>query len=151
MITGVHHVGQIVEDFDSALTLTEDAESRDDAGSGDGTDPAVRMVFTEIPDCQFHLIAREKRGTDIDPLLDSLVAVSPYHVAYTVQNIREAIAGVEAAGFAMYDSEPTSGLGPYERAFADPETVPRNPFRVRRANRLNPRPYHSGQLPTPLL
>jgi len=28
----------------------------------------------------------------------------------------------------MYDSEPTAGPGPYERAFADPEAVPGIPF-----------------------
>ena len=144
MITGVHHVGQIVEDFDAALTLTEDVlgatvfERRDltieddagnanAAGSGDSTDPAVRMAFTEIPDCQLHLIAREERGTDIDPLLDSLLAASSYHVAYIVPDIREAIARVEAAGFEMYDTEPVSGLGPYERAFAVPKPCRESP------------------------
>jgi catechol 2,3-dioxygenase-like lactoylglutathione lyase family enzyme len=143
MITGVHHVGQIVEDFDAALTLTEDVlgatvferrdlasentESRDDAGSGAGTDPAVWMAFTEVPDCQLHLISREERDTDIDPLLDSLLAASPHYVAYTVPDIREAIARVEEAGFEMYDTEPVSGLGPYERAFAVPKPCRESP------------------------
>lgn len=150
MITGVHHVGQVVEDFEAALSLYTDVlgatvfEQRDvtagDEGNGgtaengtgndpgDPNDPAVRMAFTEVPGYQVHLIARERRGTDIDSLLDSLLAVSPYHVAYAVPDMVEAIARTEEADFAMYDTEPVSGLGPYERAFADPESVPGVPF-----------------------
>jgi hypothetical protein len=82
------------------------------------------MAFTDAPNCELHLIARERRGTAIDPLLDSLLAVSPYRVAYAVPDVREAISCVEGAGSEMYDSEPVSGLGPYERAFADPESMP---------------------------
>lgn len=56
------------------------------------------------------------------------MAVSPYHVAYTVSALEDAISRMEEAGFPMYDSEPVSGLGPYRRAFADPESVPGIPF-----------------------
>lgn len=138
MITGVHHVGQVVEDFDAALALYVDVlgatvfERRDIEGENDSetehADPAVRMAFTEVPGCELHLISRERRGTDLDPLLDSLLAVSPYHVAYTVPDIREIISRTERAGFEMLDPEPVSGLGPYRRAFADPESVPGIPF-----------------------
>ena len=31
---------------------------------------------------------------------------------------------MERVGFEMYDSEPVSELGSYERAFADPASVP---------------------------
>ena len=86
------------------------------------------MALTRAPDCEAHLICREKRGTDIDPLLDSLLAVSPYHVAYAVSDVREALSRMERVGFGMYDSEPVSGLGSYERAFANPGSVPGVPF-----------------------
>ena len=82
------------------------------------------MVLTRAPDCEAHLISCEKRGTDIDPLLDSLLAVSPCHVAYAVSDVREALSRMERVGFEMYDSEPVSELGSYERAFADPASVP---------------------------
>ena len=139
MITGVHHVGQVVEDFERALGLYEgvlgvtvfetravEGENASDNGSEteDDGDPVVRMAFMRVPDCEVHLISREKRGTDIDPLLDSLLVVSPYHVAYTVPDVREAISRMERVGFEMYDSEPVSGLGSYERAFVDPASVP---------------------------
>ena len=133
MITGVHYVGQVVEDFERALGLYEDVlgatvfERRDVEAEND-TDPAVRMALTRAPDCEAHLICREKRGTDIDPLLDSLLAVSPYHVAYAVSDVREALSRMERVGFGMYDSEPVSGLGSYERAFANPGSVPGVPF-----------------------
>ena len=157
MITGVHHVGQVVEDFERALGLYEAVlgatvfERRDVEAEND-TDPAVRMALTRAPDCEAHLISREKRvllarssyalsgprlhkdlrqtvrGTDIDPLLDSLLAVSPYHVAYAVSDVREALSRMERVGFGMYDSEPVSGLGSYERAFANPGSVPGVPF-----------------------
>ena len=35
---------------------------------------------------------------------------------------------MERVGFEMYDSEPVSGLGSYERAFANPGSVPGVPF-----------------------
>ena len=97
MITGVHHVGQVVEDFERALGLYEgvlgatvfetravEGENASDNGSEteDDDDPVVRMAFMRVPDCEVHLISREKRGTDIDPLLDSLLVGSPALVSH---------------------------------------------------------------------
>lgn len=127
MLTGLHHVGQIVDDYEATLAFYRDVLGVS-VIEEDDIEGAVRLAFTELPDCQVHLIAREQRGSDIDDLLDTLLEVSPYHVAYTVTDIEDAIDHVETAGYAMYDTEPTSGLGPYRRAFADPERTPGIPF-----------------------
>lgn len=92
------------------------------------TDEPVRIAFLELPSNQVHLISREARGSDIDELLDDLLAVSPYHVAYTVSDIHAAVECFEDAGLEMYTPEPERGLGPYLRAFADPKAIPGVPF-----------------------
>lgn len=127
MLTGLHHVGQIVDDYEAALAFYRDVLGVRVIDEND-IEGKVRLAFTELSNCQVHLIAREQRGSDIDGLFDSLLTVSPYHVAYTVSDIEDAIERVEASGHGMYDAEPTAGLGPYRRAFADPETTPGIPF-----------------------
>lgn len=127
MVTGLHHVGQIVDDYEAALAFYRDVLGVRVLGTDD-VDGKVRLAFTELPDCQVHLIARERRGSSMDELLDALLDVSPYHVAYTVSDIEAAIERVETAGYEMYDTEPVSGLGPYRRAFAHPATTPGVPF-----------------------
>jgi catechol 2,3-dioxygenase-like lactoylglutathione lyase family enzyme len=132
MDVSFHHVGQLVPDYEAALdlyegvlgaTVFETRTVRNEAGN-----PGVRMAFCELADRQIHLICRDRHGTEMDELLDTLAAVSPYHVAYLVSDLEGAIAAMDEAGFSMYDTHPTDGLGPYQRAFADPESVPGIPF-----------------------
>ncbi|PSP44650.1 hypothetical protein BRC68_02050 [Halobacteriales archaeon QH_6_64_20] len=77
MITGVHQVGQVVEDFERALGLYEDVlgatvfERRDVEAEND-TDPAVRMALTRAPDCEAHLrcwtrCSPSRRTTSLTP------------------------------------------------------------------------------------
>lgn len=129
MITGCHHVGLVVDDYERTVAFYRDVLGGELATETD-VDGKVRVAFVDFPGHAVEVIAREKRGTRLDGLLDELRARSDYHVAHVVPDVEAAMAAVEAGGYRMYDESPVEGLGPYVRAFVHPHDVPAIPVEL---------------------
>jgi len=129
MVTGLHHIGHLSEEYDQALAYYQDALGGTVAESTT-VDGAVEVAFVEWPEFRIELVGRRERGTYLDELLDALLDESPYHLAVTVEDIADSAAALEAAGYPMFDPEPVGGLGPYVRAFVDPGVVPGPPLEL---------------------
>lgn len=127
MLSGLHHVGHITDDYDRTVQFYRDALGGT-VGETATVGGAVSVAFVEWPSFRVEVVAREERGTYLDGLLDELLDVSPYHLAVTVSDIDTAMASVESAGYPMFDERPVEGLGPYVRAFIEPNAVPELPI-----------------------
>lgn len=129
MFEGVHHVGQIVDDFEGTLAFYQDVLGGDVTSRGD-VDGKVEVAFVELPEYRTEVICRHERGTYLDDLLDELVDQPASHVAFVVDDIAAATATFEDAGYSMHDEEPVDGLGAYMRAFVEPSEVPGMPIEL---------------------
>lgn len=129
VLSELHHVGHLTDDYERAVTYYCDVLS----GTIEETttiEDAVEVAFIIWPGFRVEVVARKERGTYLDALLDDLTAVSPYHLAVTVPDVEEAMAGLERRGYPMFDEEPVDGLGPYVRAFVVPDAVPGLPLEL---------------------
>lgn len=129
MLSGLHHVGHLTEDYDETIDFYRDVLGGE-IGETATVDDAVKVAFVEFPDLRIEVVAREERGTYLDDLMDELLDVSPYHLAVVVEDIEEAMLTCEEAGYTMYDTDPVEGLGPYVRAFVEPTAVPGLPIEL---------------------
>lgn len=129
VLSGLHHVGHLTDDYERAMAYYRDAlgGTVEETATVDG---AVDVAFVTWSDFRVEVVGRTARGTYLDELLDELLDVSPYHLAVTVPDIAEAAAAMEAEEYPMYDAEPVDGLGPYVRAFVDPAAVPGLPLEL---------------------
>lgn len=129
MLTDIHHLGHATEEYEQTIAYYRDVFGGTVAAHTT-VDDAVRVAFVEWPAFRVEVVCRERRGTYLDPLLDELAAVSPYHLAVVVEDIDAAMAHAEREGFGMYDETPVEGLGPYVRAFVEPDAVPGLPVEL---------------------
>jgi catechol 2,3-dioxygenase-like lactoylglutathione lyase family enzyme len=125
----LHHIGAFVEDWESAVEFQRTAFGAELLAER-WIEDALRIAFMRLPTHELHLLSRERRGLPAAAIRDELEPYR-YHVAYEVDDVRAAIAAVEAAGCEMIVSEPNrAGLRPWERAFSHPEGTPGPPFEL---------------------
>jgi methylmalonyl-CoA/ethylmalonyl-CoA epimerase len=119
---GIHHLGVAVEDLDAALStyarlFGAELEHR-------ATVPAQGIQAAAV-----------RVGTGLVELLEPLGEDTPvgrflarrgpgmHHVAYEVDSVAEALAGLSEAGIELIDEEPRQGLFGLEVAFVHPDSV----------------------------
>lgn len=129
MISGIHHLGIIVDDYDQTVTFYRDVLGGE-LETETSVDGKVDVAFLRVPGGKVEVIARRERGTYLDELLDDLRDRSEYHVAYTVPDIEAAMSQLDEHGVRMYDREPVGGIGAYVRAFVEPSDVPGLPIEL---------------------
>lgn len=129
MITGCHHIGQMVDDHDEVVEFYCETLNGT-LGETVTIEERVRVSFIDLPETRLEVIERTERGTYLDELLDELLARSQYHVAYTVMDIHDGMASLEANGYRLFDPEPVEGVGLYVRAFVHPADVPGMPIEL---------------------
>lgn len=129
MLTGVHHVGVIESDHKRALGFFVDVFDGTIEQTVEVNDRVI-VTFVALPGLRIELITRRERGSDLDGILDELLAVSPSHIAFTVDDIDQAMATLKAAGYRMHDLTAVDGVGPYLRAFLHPADVPGIPVEL---------------------
>lgn len=125
----IHHIGQIVDDYDTVVAFYEkmfDGQVRDEVS----IDGKVNAAFIELPDHAVELVCRTERGTHLDGILDALTAQSRHHVAYAVPDIDAALDSFESEGYELFNDEPVEGLGAYVRAFVSPDGTPSIPIEL---------------------
>ncbi|WP_436911482.1 VOC family protein [Halosimplex marinum] len=129
MLSSLHHFGHLVEDYDRAMTYYCDVLGGT-VQESTTVDGAVEVAFVSWPDFRIEVVGRRERGTYLDDLIDELVEPAPYHLAVTVPDIEPTMEALQQDGYSMFDPEPVEGLGPYVRAFVEPDDVPGLPIEL---------------------
>jgi methylmalonyl-CoA/ethylmalonyl-CoA epimerase len=119
---GIHHLGVAVEDLDTALSTYERLFGA--ALEHRATVPAqgVRAAAVRVGSGRVELL--EPLGEDT-PVGRFLAKRGPgmHHVAYEVDDVAEALAGLSGAGVELIDEHPREGLFGLEVAFVHPDSV----------------------------
>jgi methylmalonyl-CoA/ethylmalonyl-CoA epimerase len=119
---GIHHLGVAVDDLDAAVSTYERLF---------GAEVEHRATVPE----QGVEAAALRVGSDLVELLEPLEADTPvgrfiaargpgmHHVAYEVDDVAAALAGLAGAGAELIDERPRAGLFGLEVAFVHPDSV----------------------------
>ena len=119
---GIHHLGVAVEDLDAALSTYErlfgaELEHR-------ATVPAqgVHAASLRVGSGRIELLEPLEGDTPVGRFLAKR-GPGMHHVAYEVDDVAEAIAGLAGAGVELIDDQPREGLFGLEVAFVHPDSV----------------------------
>jgi len=119
---GIHHVGMAVHDLDEAVASygrlfggeLEHRETLEDQG--------VEAASLRLGSGRVELLAPLGDDTPVGRFLDKR-GPGMHHVAYEVDDLPAALAGLAAAGAELIDEEPRHGLFGLEVAFVHPDSV----------------------------
>jgi methylmalonyl-CoA epimerase len=119
---GIHHVGVAVDDLDAALStyarlFGAELEHR-------ATVPAqgVHAAAVRIGAGRVELLEPLEEDTPVGRFLAKR-GPGMHHVAYEVDDVAEALAGLSDAGVELIDERPRRGLFGLEVAFVHPDSV----------------------------
>jgi methylmalonyl-CoA epimerase len=119
---GIHHVGVAVTDLDEAVRTyerllggrLEHRERVDEQG--------VEAASIRVGDGRIELLAALDDDTPVGRFI-ARRGPGMHHVAYEVDDVRAALAELEACGAELIDTEPRRGAFGLEVAFVHPESV----------------------------
>ena len=119
---GIHHLGVAVEDLDEAVgTYTRlfggELEHRETVA-----DQGVEAAAVRVGDARVELLAALGEDTPVGRFLASR-GPGMHHVAYEVDDIRAALAGLAQQGAELIDEQPRPGLFGLEVAFIHPDSA----------------------------
>jgi methylmalonyl-CoA epimerase len=120
---GIHHLGVAVDDLDAALStyarlFGAELEHR-------ATVPAqgVHAAAVRVGTGRVELLEPLEEDTPVGRFLASR-GPGMHHVAYEVDDVAAALAGLSDAGVELIDEQPREGLFGLEVAFVHPDSVP---------------------------
>ena len=117
---GIDHVGLAVDDLDEAVASYERLFGAvvEDRAEGEG----LRGAMLRLGDARVELLAASEEET---PIAKFIARRGPgmHHVAYSVDDIRGALASLADGGVELIDAEPRVGLFGHQIAFAHPGSL----------------------------
>jgi methylmalonyl-CoA/ethylmalonyl-CoA epimerase len=120
--TGIHHLGVAVDDLDAALSTYERFFGARVEHRATVPDQGVEAASVRIGDGRVELLTPLESDTPVGRFLAKR-GPGMHHVAYEVQDVEAAIAGLTAAGADLIDDRPRAGLFGLEVAFVHPDSV----------------------------
>jgi methylmalonyl-CoA epimerase len=118
----IHHVGLAVRDLDEAVEtyarlLGGRVEHRDTLA-----DQGVEAASVRVGESRLELLAATGADTPVGRFLERR-GPGMHHVAYEVDDVGSALAGLAAAGVELIDPAPRRGLFGLQVAFVHPDAV----------------------------
>ena len=116
----VNHIGIAVNDLDASIPFYRDQLGMEYEGSEVVADQKVKVAFLVVGESRIELL----EGTDEESPISKFIAKNGegiHHVAYTVENIEEAIADMKEKGVRMIDEKPRKGAHNSLIAFLHPK------------------------------
>jgi methylmalonyl-CoA/ethylmalonyl-CoA epimerase len=119
MFTRIDHIGVAVEDLDSAIKLYERSFEMELVHRETVESQGVEAVLLDVGEGHVELLAPLGPDTPVGKFI-AKNGPGMHHVAYSVENIEEALEKAEAAGIRMIDREARVGIRGSRVAFAHP-------------------------------
>lgn len=121
MLTKINHIGIAVKSLEETLPFYRDSLHMAFSGIEEVTEQKVRVAMLEVGESKIELL--EPTSED-SPVAKFIANNGPgiHHVAYEVEDIEAAIAGLTADGVRMIDAIPRSGAHGTRIAFIHPKS-----------------------------
>jgi methylmalonyl-CoA/ethylmalonyl-CoA epimerase len=119
---GIHHVGVAVADLDEAVRTYERLFGGTLEHRARVEDQGVEAASMRLGDSRVELLAPLGDDTPVGKFLAKR-GPGMHHVAYEVDDVRSALAGLAQQGAELIDAEPREGLFGLEVAFLHPESI----------------------------
>ena len=119
MFTRIDHIGVAVEDLDAAIKLYERNFEMELVHRETVESQGVEAVLLDVGEGHVELLAPLGPDTPVGKFI-AKNGVGIHYVAYSVEDIDEALVKAEAAGIRMIDKEPRVGIRGSRVAFAHP-------------------------------
>ncbi|MBI4870805.1 MAG: methylmalonyl-CoA epimerase [Candidatus Riflebacteria bacterium] len=122
MLDRLDHIGIAVRDLDRALALYRDVLGMKHLGTFDDAGRQLRAAVMECGDVHLELLVPATPESVIGRFLEKR-GEGIHHLCFEVDDIRAALAGLEAAGLRLVDREPRPGVGGHLVAFVHPAST----------------------------
>jgi methylmalonyl-CoA/ethylmalonyl-CoA epimerase len=119
---GIHHLGVAVTDLDEAVATYERLFGAQLEHRSRVEDQGVEAAAMHVGSGLVELLAPLGEETPVGKFLAKR-GPGMHHVAYQVDDVRTALASLEADGAELIDQEPREGLFGLEVAFVHPDAV----------------------------
>ena len=119
---GIHHLGVAVEDLDAALSTYERLFGAELEHRATVPSQGVHAASVRVGAGRVELLEPLEGDTPVGRFLAKR-GPGMHHVAYQVDDVAEAIAGLAGAGVELIDDRPREGLFGLEVAFVHPDSV----------------------------
>ncbi|HEY1286218.1 MAG TPA: methylmalonyl-CoA epimerase [Solirubrobacterales bacterium] len=121
MFRRIDHVGVAVEDLDAALRLYGESFRMELAHRETVESQGVEAVLLDVGEGHIELLRPLAPDTAVGKFL-ARSGPGLHHVAYAVDDIEAALAGLSGAGLELIDSEPRQGIRGSRVAFLHPRS-----------------------------
>jgi methylmalonyl-CoA/ethylmalonyl-CoA epimerase len=118
----IDHVGIAVDDLDAALELYEGPFGMAVAHRETVAEQGVEAILLDVGDTHVELLSPLGPETPVGKFLERK-GPGLHHVAYRVAGIEDALNELAAAGVALIDSEPRTGIRNSRVAFLHPRAT----------------------------
>jgi methylmalonyl-CoA epimerase len=118
----IDHIGVAVEDIEAAIELYRDGFAMPLVHRETVESQGVEAVLLDVGDGHVELLAPLGEETPVGRFIAKNGA-GLHHVAYAVEDIEAALAGLAAAGLRLIDSEPRIGIRESRVAFLHPRST----------------------------
>jgi methylmalonyl-CoA/ethylmalonyl-CoA epimerase len=122
MLERIDHVGVAVSDLDAAISLYEESFGMRLAHRETVEAQGVEAVLLDVGDGHVELLRPLGPDTAVGRFLERR-GPGIHHVAYAVEDIEAALAGLGAAGLELIDADPRPGIRGSRVAFLQPRST----------------------------
>ncbi|BBE31147.1 methylmalonyl-CoA epimerase [Tepiditoga spiralis] len=118
----IDHIGIVVKSIDDALKFYNGLLGITPAGEEILEDRGLRVCFIEIGDTRIELLQPTREDSEVSKFLEKK-GEGLHHVAYEVENVKEAIEKAKEIGLKPLSDEPKPGAHNTSVVFMHPKTT----------------------------
>ena len=118
----IDHIGIVVKSIDDALKFYKGLLGITPAGEETLEDRGLRVCFIEIGDTRIELLQPTRDDSEVSKFLEKK-GEGLHHVAYEVENVKEAIEKAKEIGLKPLSDEPKPGAHNTSVVFMHPKTT----------------------------
>jgi len=122
MVKKVDHIGVAVKNLDETLKFYTEILGLEPGGIEVVEDQKVRVAFLPLGDSEIELLESTDPEGPIAKYIEKK-GEGMQHIAFRVENIEKAIAGMKEKGIRLIDQKPRYGAGGAKIAFLHPKST----------------------------